>query len=193
MLEADEAESDSDSDSDSNSDSDEENEVERTLDTDPMDTTEDGAAPAVRANGTRRGKRKRDAGGADGAEWGLANEPDDGVTRISFDVYLKGNVAKATSFFKSADGQTQRFRMFPYVEKKRRVDEYGETVDVAMWLRKGKALEEDAESEEVKEARRRKEEEEAKASSYITCNMLVLTGIIENSSRTTVEICGVNS
>ena len=155
MLEADEADSESDSDSDS--DSDEENEVERTLGDDFMDTGEDGK-PA-RLNG--RAKRKRDANGmSDGGEWG--NEVDDSITRISFDVYLKGNVAKATSFFKSADGQTQRYRMFPYVEKKRRVDEYGETVDVGMWLRKGKALEEDAESEEMKEAKRRKEEEETK-------------------------------
>ena len=159
MLEADEAESDSDSDDSDNSDSDEENEVERTLGTELMDADED--AKPSRTSG-RGGKRKRDTGGADGAEWGLGNEPDEGVARISFDVYLKGHVAKATGFFKAADGQTQRFRMFPYVEKKRRVDEYGETVDVGMWLRKGKALEEDAESDETKEAKRRKEEEEAK-------------------------------
>ena len=36
------------------------------------------------------------------------------------------------------------------------------TVDVGMWLRKGKALEEDVESEESKEAKKRIEEEEAK-------------------------------
>ena len=153
MLEADEGESESDSD-DSASDSDEENEVERTLGDDFMDTAEEGKQ--ARPNG--RAKRKRgENGGVDGADWGAGE--DEGVTRISFDIYLKGNVAKATSFFKSAEGQTQRFRMFPYVEKKRRVDEYGETIDVGMWLRKGKVLEEDAESEEVKEARRRAEEE----------------------------------
>ncbi|TFK82062.1 hypothetical protein K466DRAFT_530929 [Polyporus arcularius HHB13444] len=153
MLEADEADSESDTDTDSGSD-DEENEVERSLGDDFMDTAEDGKR--ARPNG--RAKRKRDANGlTDGGDW-----EEDGVTRISFDIYLKGNVAKATSFFKSADGQTQRFRMFPYVEKKRRVDEYGETVDVGMWLRKGKALEEDAESEETKEAKRRQQEEEAK-------------------------------
>ncbi|KAH9927189.1 beta-lactamase-like protein [Epithele typhae] len=163
MLEADEAESESDSDDDNSDDDEDEevDEVERTLSAEmAVDEDEDTAKLAART--TRRQKRKRDAdGGGAGGEWGL-NEGDEGVTRISFDIYLKGNVAKATSFFKSADGQTQRFRMFPYVEKKRRVDEYGETVDVAMWLRKGKALEEDAESEETKEARRRKEEEEAK-------------------------------
>ena len=137
-----------------------------------MDTSEEKEPGAP--NGTKRSKRKRGAEGADGADWQLGNEPDEAVARVSFDVYLKGNVAKATSFFKAADGQTQRFRMFPYVEKKRRVDEYGETVDVATWLRKGKALEEDAESEEVKEARRRKEEEEAKVSIYLARNDPVL-------------------
>ncbi|KAI0663219.1 beta-lactamase-like protein [Cubamyces menziesii] len=163
MLEADEGQS-SDSDSDDSSDSDEENEVERTLGEDLMDTTDDLKQAREGPNvSSRISKRKRGEGGAaDGAEWALGVEPEDGVTRISFDIYLKGNVAKATSFFKSADGQTQRFRMFPYVEKRRKVDEYGETLDVGMWLRKGRVLEEDAENEETKEARRRKEEEEAK-------------------------------
>ena len=170
MLEADEAESESDDDSDeSASDSDEENEVERTLGEDFMDTAEEGK-PARNGRANGRGKRKRGEGGGADGDWVMGgNEPEDGaVTRISFDIYLKGNVTKATSFFKSAEGQTQRFRMFPYVEKKRRVDEYGETVDVGMWLRKGKALEEDTESEEVKEAKRRKEEEEAKVGMLLT-------------------------
>ncbi|CDO71405.1 hypothetical protein BN946_scf184908.g163 [Trametes cinnabarina] len=164
MLEADEGQSESDSDSDSDSD-DEENEVERTLGEDLMETTDDLKRAREGPNASSRSGHKRKRGEGDGAgasEWALDNEPDDAVTRISFDIYLKGNVAKATSFFKSADGQTQRFRMFPYVEKRRKVDEYGETLDVGMWLRKGRVLEEDAENEEVKEARRRKEEEETK-------------------------------
>ncbi|KAI9001367.1 beta-lactamase-like protein [Trametes punicea] len=163
MLEADEGQSESDSDDES--DSDEENEVERTLGEDLMDTTDDlkRAREGPNASSRSSNKRKRGEGpGADGSEWALDNDPDDGVTRISFDIYLKGNVAKATSFFKSAEGQTQRFRMFPYVEKRRKVDEYGETLDVGMWLRKGRVLEEDAENEETREARRRKEEEEVK-------------------------------
>lgn len=181
LLEADEADSESDTDSDSGSD-DEENEVERTLGNDFMDTTEDGKR--ARPNG--RAKRKRDANGlTDGADW-----EEEGVTRISFDIYLKGNVAKATSFFKSAEGQTQRFRMFPYVEKKRRVDEYGETVDVGLWLRKGKALEEDAESEETREAKRRKEEEEARVRRhYLSRDYFHADPVMaESTSRTTFEI-----
>lgn len=186
MLEADEADSESDSDSDS--DSDEENEVERSLGDDFMDTAEEGKR---RPNG--RAKRKRgELGPADGADWG--EEADEGVTRISFDIYLKGNVAKATSFFKSAESQMQRFRMFPYVEKKRRVDEYGETVDVGMWLRKGKALEEDTESDEVKEAKRRREEEEAKVRAACLGIDPAHELLTADTSRATVkihhDICG---
>ncbi|KAH9844105.1 beta-lactamase-like protein [Rhodofomes roseus] len=154
ILEADEGEEDSDEDSDAESD--EENEVERALSDDLMDG--DDTRPQASANG--RPKRRK-GGVGEGTDWidDVADEP---MQKLSFDIYLKGNVSKATSFFKS-EGQTQRFRMFPYVEKKRRVDEYGETIDVGLWLRKGKVLEEDAETEEVKEMRRRAEEEAKKA------------------------------
>ncbi|KAL4076148.1 beta-lactamase-like protein [Scleroderma citrinum] len=149
VLEADEDESDEESDTDS-----EEEEVERTLNDDEMDTSD-------HSNHVSR-RRKHDKN-EDNADWG--GDMDDGLTKtlLSFDIYLKGNVSRLTSFFKSADGQTHRFRMFPYVEKKRKVDEYGETIDVGMWLRKGKVFEEDAESEEVKEAKRRQAEEEDKS------------------------------
>ncbi len=83
---------------------------------------------------------------------------------LSFDIYLKGNVSRAVSFFKSAGKENQRFRMFPYVEKKRRVDEYGEVIDVAMWVRRGRIMEEEAEDEEAKE--RKRQEEEAKVSGF---------------------------
>ncbi|KAG9118397.1 hypothetical protein FRC07_007107, partial [Ceratobasidium sp. 392] len=82
--------------------------------------------------------------------------------QLSFDIFLKGNVSRAASFFKTAAGQTSRFRMFPHIERKRRVDEFGETVDVAAWLRKGRALAVAVESEEAKEAKQKKLEEEEK-------------------------------
>jgi cleavage and polyadenylation specificity factor subunit 2 len=147
MLEADEDESDSDSDSDAE----EEDEVRQVLEGDLNDADMDGAD----ANGRRR---KRDKG-VDGVDWGL--DSDEGLTKqlLSFDIYIKGNVSKATSFFKSTGGQTQRFRMFPYVEKKRRVDEYGETIDVGMWLRKGKVLEEDLGKEDAADLRNQAEDD----------------------------------
>ncbi|KAG6812985.1 hypothetical protein H0H92_014916 [Tricholoma furcatifolium] len=133
MLEADEDDSDSESDSDADED-----EVERDL----MNADDDGGE-------SQRRKAEKLAGDVD---WGI--DGDEGLTKhLSYDIYIKGKVSKANSFFKSTGGQTTRFRMFPYVEKKRRVDQYGETIDVGMWLRKGKVLEENAESDEAKSYR----------------------------------------
>jgi cleavage and polyadenylation specificity factor subunit 2 len=135
MLEADE----DDSDSDSDSDDDEGQQLDGDMDVD----------------GQRRHKSSDDWAGMD---------IDEGYTKqlLSFDIYVKGNVSKGTSFFKSTGTTTQRFRMFPYIEKKRRVDQYGETIDVGMWLRTGKVLEEEAETDETKYYRRKHAEEEAK-------------------------------
>ncbi|EJD01140.1 cleavage and polyadenylation specificity factor subunit [Fomitiporia mediterranea MF3/22] len=153
MLEADEGDSESD-------DSEDEDAVEQTLD-DMMDVSDDhdGLSPVFAepgAGGGRRRSRKE----ADTGDWSF--ETEDGSTKpmLSFDIYMKGNVSKQSSFFKTEGPQQQRFRMFPYVERRRRVDSYGEVLDVGLWLRKGKLLEEEAESEESKEAKRKKEEEE---------------------------------
>ncbi|KZW03719.1 hypothetical protein EXIGLDRAFT_600182 [Exidia glandulosa HHB12029] len=98
--------------------------------------------------------------------WNFVDREQDANQSQSFDIFLKGapgTGGRATSFFKVTEGQAQRFKMFPYAERRRRVDGFGEVVDVALWLRKGKALEEGAESEEAKEAKRRKlAEDEAK-------------------------------
>ena len=75
-----------------------------------------------------------------------------GGARLSFDIYLKGNVARgAASFFRAAPHAEGRgFRMFPYVEKRRRIDDYGEVLDVGAWVRRGKIMEE-AENERLQE------------------------------------------
>lgn len=174
MLEADEDESDSDSDSD------DEDEEEQVLGEDAM----------VMGNEPISKRRKNDKSG-DG-DWGM--DGDEGLTKqlLSFDIYIKGNVSKATSFFKTAGGQTQRFRMFPFIEKKRRVDEYGETVDVGMWLRKGKVLEEDAESDEVKEARRLQQaDDDAKVGAFIVSLPLPPLSRVfaESDPGTALKIC----
>lgn len=149
MLEADEGDSESESDSDSDEDEDEVNQALVGGD----DMSVDGEKS--KRSGEKR-KRKGDDE-MDGGDWG---EGDEGLTKqlLSYDIYLKGKVSKSTSFFKSVGAQTQRFRMFPHIDKRRRVDEYGETIDVGMWLRKGKALEEEAEKEE-KEHKPAQEEE----------------------------------
>jgi len=149
MLEADE---DDDDDSDIDDDSDEENEVEMQLAGD-MDVDEDGKQDSRLSR-----KKKSSVVGVGGLgasdEWDAAGEDGTLSKHLSFDIYLKGNVSRSTSFFKSADGQTsQRFRMFPYTEKKRRVDEYGETIDVALWLRRDKVFQYEGRDEEKEKKR----------------------------------------
>ncbi|KAG8918663.1 hypothetical protein FRC01_001733 [Tulasnella sp. 417] len=149
LLEADEGDSGDDTDE---SEDEDEMAVDRALGGDSDDDMDQNIDPV--------GKRR----GGTGHDWSMDDA--DSARHLSFDIYLKGNVSKAASFFKTSSGATQRFRMYPYVEKgglKRKVDEFGETLDIGLWLRRGRALDEDAESEEVKEARRKKrEEDEAK-------------------------------
>lgn len=151
MLEADEDDEDTD-DSEDDEDAVDQSLADKTMD---VSMDDDAYAEPGAGSGRRRSRREQDLG-----DWGF--ETEDGGTKqmISYDIYLKGNVSKTTSFFKSDGAQQQRFRMFPYVERKRRVDSYGEVLDVGMWLRKGKVLEEEAENDETKEAKRRKEAEE---------------------------------
>ncbi|ETS62224.1 hypothetical protein PaG_03801 [Moesziomyces aphidis] len=69
------------------------------------------------------------------------------TNQLSFDIYLKGNASRATSFFGSKAGQEGpfglgvRYRLFPAIERKRLVDGFGEVVDVARWLSRRRALE----------------------------------------------------
>ena len=143
LLEADEVESD---DSDESGD-----EVEGALDDDENPS----AGPVARRN------RGGEGAGIDGGGW----DENEGGQKVSFDIYVKGQTTRATTFFKSATGQAPRFRMFPVGPDKRgrKVDVYGETIDVGVWLRKGKEIEEEGESEVVKAAKRRRIEEEKKA------------------------------
>lgn len=106
--------------------------------------------------------------GATGTGAGNPFMDTDDVRNTSFDIYVKGQQVRSTGFFKNAPLASQaglaRFRMFPFVERKgRRVDVYGEGIDVGAWVRKGREIEEDQESDEVKEAKRKQKEEEEKA------------------------------
>ena len=147
LLEADEVDSD-DSDSDASDDGGMDGDVEGGA------IGEDGEPISA----PRRGGGGPGAG-VDGGGW------EEGGQKVSFDIYVKGQTTRATTFFKSATGQAPRFRMFPVGAEKRgrKVDVYGETIDVGVWLRKGKEIEEEGESEVVKAAKRRKIEEEKKA------------------------------
>ncbi|GAA5937690.1 cleavage polyadenylation factor subunit CFT2 [Sporobolomyces koalae] len=79
----------------------------------------------------------------------------------SFDIYVKGEYGVRKLH---ESNNLPRFRMFPVVERKRRVDAYGEAIDVEGWLRRG--VDEDPLSQGARQVlgkRTRQEEEEAKA------------------------------
>jgi len=135
-------------------------------------THEGDSETAVELARTRMGA----AGNGDvpgGLDWSLldADDTHSRAQQLSFDIYLKGNVSRATSFFRSATAgasSTQqagltRFRMFPVVERKKRIDSYGETLDVGMWMRKGRALEEDSRVGEMDKMQIDEEQEEVRA------------------------------
>ena len=161
MLEADEGDSDSD-------ESDDEEAVEATLGGDMMALDGDGQAVTFEpgaGQGRKRSRRETDLG-----DWGLETEDGNTKQMISYDIYLKRNVSKQTSFFKSDGGQQQRFRMFPYIERKRRFDSYGELLDVGMWLRKGRVFDEEAAIAGNEDPKREEEEkiEEVCGSDYLS-------------------------
>ncbi|KAJ9479299.1 Cleavage factor two protein 2 [Pseudozyma hubeiensis] len=69
------------------------------------------------------------------------------TNQLSFDIYLKGNASRATSFFGSKAGSEGpfglgvRYRLFPAIERKRLVDGFGEVTDIARWLSRRRAVE----------------------------------------------------
>ena len=82
------------------------------------------------------------------------NQEDERTT--SFDIYVKGQQTRL-----QRGGEATRFRMFPYVERRgRKIDGYGEGLDLGLWLRKGREIAEEGETQEVKEAKSRRAEEE---------------------------------
>ena len=81
--------------------------------------------------------------------------------QMSFDIFVKGQQMRVT---RGKEDQGGRFRMFPYMERRgKKVDAYGETLDVGQWVRKGREIEEEGETKEVSDAKKKKEEEGEKA------------------------------
>ncbi|KAL1412941.1 hypothetical protein Q8F55_000690 [Vanrija albida] len=83
------------------------------------------------------------------------------IRTMSFDIFVKGQQMRTGR--NTAAGEMARFRMFPFIAKGRNVDSYGEGLDIGQWVRKGREIEEEGETEEVREAKRRKLEDEEKA------------------------------
>lgn len=122
----------------------------------------------VEGVGSKRNRELDMAGeGANGGTGQLEAQDGPGDV-ISHDVFLRGAAARTTNFFGSQQGHRGRehdderereamerhgvglrFRTFPVVEKRKRVDAYGEVIDVARWLSRGRR-----EREEEEEQRR---------------------------------------
>ncbi|OCF33419.1 cleavage and polyadenylation specificity factor subunit 2 [Kwoniella heveanensis BCC8398] len=128
----------------------------RMLEADDLDSDSDSeGSEAGDADGIVIQRRGADTANANA----YAGENED-VRTMSFDIYVKGQQMRVG---RGAAGEMARFRMFPFLERKgRKVDAYGEGLDIGQWVRKGREIEEEGETEEVREAKKRKEEEEEK-------------------------------
>ncbi|WWC88746.1 uncharacterized protein L201_003659 [Kwoniella dendrophila CBS 6074] len=93
----------------------------------------------------------------------FAGDGEDVNRTMSFDIYVKGQQMRVNRGGYNKPGEMSRFRMFPFQERRgRKIDAYGEGLDIGQWVRKGREIEEEGETEEVREKRRLKEEEEEK-------------------------------
>ena len=64
-----------------------------------------------------------------------AGDGEDNGLQVSYDIYVKGQQMRIG---RGAMGGMARFRMFPFIERRgRKVDEYGEGLDIGKWVRKG--------------------------------------------------------
>ncbi|KAK0569631.1 hypothetical protein OC861_000713 [Tilletia horrida] len=142
-LEADEDDSDSDSDSGSDDDGDDFAEIAggggRS-----GGFAEPGSTSRKRVHAVAFGDTTNERGRGAAAEGDATGM----TTTLSFDIYLKGNASRAAGGFFGTkanlgaggeDGRSVRFRMFPFIERKRRVDAFGEVIDVSRWLNKQRA------------------------------------------------------
>ena len=142
-------------------------------DSEATDTDSDSGESAAGGGGGGHGRR---GGVGDEMDWEALGQDEAGFggKQQVFDIMVKPpplsnaslNAPKGAAFFKAKDQNTvnviQRVKMFPYAERRRRMDDFGEIVDVNAWLRKGKMFDEKAEDEGLKELRERRKAETAK-------------------------------
>ncbi|ORY31385.1 beta-lactamase-like protein [Naematelia encephala] len=127
----------------------------RMLEADDLESDSESEASSVDDTDRMLMTRKTDANAN-----AYAGDGEDRTTQMSFDIFVKGQQMRVG---RGGGAEMARFRMFPYIEKRgRKVDDFGEGLDIGQWLRKGREIEEEGETEEVREAKKRKLEEEEK-------------------------------
>lgn len=124
---------------------------------------EPGSVPSARFG--RKGAMTTATGGA----WDEFLDDSRGATTGGFDIYVRRSTGNDVLQPMSAPNQMQlRYRMFPFFERRRKVDGYGEAIDIEGWKTRGKAPEEIeavlAAENGVLGKRKRQEEEEEQVS-----------------------------
>ncbi|WFD00072.1 hypothetical protein MYAM1_002818 [Malassezia yamatoensis] len=75
----------------------------------------------------------------------------EGRQELSFDIYLRGLASRTPTFSSANHGQEYgagvQYRMFPFFERKRKVDAYGEAIDTSKWLSRRQKLEAEQEQQ----------------------------------------------
>ncbi|CAO1622599.1 unnamed protein product [Sympodiomycopsis kandeliae] len=177
QLEADDDDEDSDSDSDSDADGESES------DGDELEGM--AVIEGMQARRDRKRRRRRGQGEGEGESGGVEqgneptlHQPEDFT--LSHDIYLRGNASRMTNFFsntghkkgsKQDDTEEEsrrrhgvgiRYRAFPIVEKRKRVDGYGEVIDTERWIYRGRREARQEEERLQKEQQAREEQQQSK-------------------------------
>ncbi|PKI82866.1 hypothetical protein MVES1_003682 [Malassezia vespertilionis] len=71
----------------------------------------------------------------------------DSARQVSFDIYLRGHASRAPLDERAAYGAGAHYRMYPFVERKRKVDGYGEAINTARWINQRRRLHEEHEEQ----------------------------------------------
>ena len=155
MMEADDANASSDSDSSDESDDDREDTRAVNADEDgqgtgigPASFAEPGSGPALRSGrkGIARYGLETGTSHTGGGAWDDFLDETKGGTIGGFDIYVRqqssSTAGPANVTHSSNIANQTRYKMFPFFERRRKVDGYGEAIDIEGWKTRGKPPEE---------------------------------------------------
>ena len=177
MMEADDANASSES--DSSDESDEERDDARAIDADeagegtgigPASFAEPGSGPAMRSGrkGIARYGLEGGMASTGGGAWDEFLDDTKSGNIGGFDIYVRQQSTTTgvhgNNIHSSSMANQTRYKMFPFFERRRKVDGYGEAIDIEGWKTRGKPPEEVEAvlnaSEDVLGKRKRAEEDE---------------------------------